>query len=897
MSLRTPSTPPATAGTLQGERGFVLVWTAFLILPVLTMGMIFLLYGQASVTKIRAQLNAMNLVAIGSFGAEFDSRETLNAMAMLARWQGFTGAQPVVTGQAFPGVGTLILNHDVTERGEHKVAAFQRLERGRFSTLLNNISKVDTSGFARSRPGKIYAAVVLDYSPSLGGDGSVTDLLRAFEVLDSGAGPGRHGEVIDPSAPAVWPNVRPRPYAQNALPFGFTFHRMWLPWRGLNMVWPDFVAPVSPTCQAGSENSCGGWSAVGHEGAFRRGVSNLFMSYKRASSILVGVTGLLTPRLDVGVVGAPFPEAALAGLLAFSQASPPSTQPAYFDRIVNDGFYWVWRFDDPDIGSFSKVVGSPLLDASVLRRFSYDDPKSPFEHSLKISPDRLVFLNLEQMGYRKWIKYGRFFDATGVEQTFPNALNFLNPPLLAFEQAIQNYPPLDSFVWDQTYNPIDGTVLGLGTGYSTGIEPLFASSGKAHPTNADLPPELASPRVYTPDSGPPRSNSAPLGQDKWTPGYALCKLYDYADDGSMPPNGSVPCDDPTVPISSKVVNVYNTAPRSPGCDPGFEPRCVAAPLPASGPYVADQNNAVLCRYGFPRCYPTLDALVPVCFRDSYGPHDGEIQLDAGSDPVKPTCADTSTYPAGHLGSPVSRGTVQMPVTAPDISFHSLFHFLMDFSGTTGGSFIHSGVRNALTRCQAVKKLAAAKGDSIDCLVILTTDGRPVPTGWDGFSVGGLTEEQMNEQLAADVAELTGPTLNGRIVTWFMGKNAAYDEVLRRYETLDSDQQILLSFIPAREAIEGGVVPTPGTECYDFVSLIGTALGITCAEYNSSVLAEQGHFDMFKTIMGGRGDDPRRLWVESSIPSTATGEADLQESLGRQLAELLAQTKRQVEFDR
>jgi len=381
--------PQRTRG-MGGERGFVLVWTAIVVLPVLTMGMIFLLYSQACVTKLRAQLNAMNLVAIGTFGAEFDSNETLNAMAMLARWQGFPNAQPVVTGQDFPGVGTLIFNHDTTQTGEHKVAAFQRLERGKFSALLNNVTKIDTSGFSRAQPTKSYAAIVLDYSRSLNDDRSINELLRAFDIINSDGTAGPNG--FDPDGAGPLP-VQPNLYAQNALPYAWSGFRTWFSWDGLNMAWPDAVYSAGTGCVSGPENGCVG-STPSHQGAIAHSLTDLFMSYKRASAILVGVTALLTRRMDVGVVGAPMPPSFFDLWAPFTQSVDPDEQPDYFDRITNDGFYWAWLYDETDVRNVREGGPYSILQADISRRYSYDEPKSPFQDSVKISPDRLVLANL-----------------------------------------------------------------------------------------------------------------------------------------------------------------------------------------------------------------------------------------------------------------------------------------------------------------------------------------------------------------------------------------------------------------------------------------------------------------------------------------------------------------------
>jgi hypothetical protein len=78
--------------------------------------------------------------------------------------------------------------------------------------------------------------------------------------------------------------------------------------------------------------------------------------------------------------------------------------------------------------------------------------------------------------------------------------------------------------------------------------------------------------------------------------------------------------------------------------------------------------------------------------------------------------------------------------------------------------------------------------------------------------------------------------------------------------------------------------------------IGNALGVTCAAYNTTILTEQGYFERFKLIMGGGGSDPKKVWVETQIPTTTAGQAQVTAEFGLDIAELLALNKRQVEFN-
>ena len=898
--------PQRTRG-MGGERGFVLVWTAIVVLPVLTMGMIFLLYSQACVTKLRAQLNAMNLVAIGTFGAEFDSNETLNAMAMLARWQGFPNAQPVVTGQDFPGVGTLIFNHDTSQTGEHKVAAFQRLERGKFSALLNNVTKIDTSGFSRAQPTKSYAAIVLDYSRSLNDDRSIGDLLRAYDVLNGSGGLGVNGELINPTGPNRPSNVRPKPHVQSALPYGFDpGTRRWFSWDGLNMVWPDWETTAEAGCTPGPENGCSG-STPTHRGAIAYNLTDLFMSYKRASAILVGVTALLTRRMDVGIVGSPFPPEIFDLLAPYTQAADPDDQPGYFDRVENDGFFWAWRYDEADITNIQlNSGGSPLLQADIVKQYSYDDPKSPFQHSVKISPDRVVVSNLQQAGWRKLVQYGTFFDTAGVPYTFPKAKNYLSPPLLELNRPPPNYPPTDAFVWSPgAYDLNTGTVPEGGIGYPLGIVPFLATRGSVHPTDGDLPPELKDIREYTPETGSPVTINSLLSKDKWSPGYGACKLYDYVDDGSFPPNNSANCDGTKdLPDNDKTASVYTEGlALSPDCEAGYTPRCAGRQNPSLPHDVADDENAPLCLYGFARCYPEF-GLNAVCFMPNGkgNSNQGTFQR-VGTALVNPRCSSKDTYPAGHLGEPKKRGTLALPSNPREISNHSLFYLLFDAVNTIGGTFLQSGVRAGLNRCKAARQLAEERGEQIDCLINIATDGRPIPNDWfgqpwtGGGTGPGLSETVMLDQLEADVIELTGPSVNGRIFTWFLGKKGAYDAILEQYNQLTLGQQALLSFVPAKQSIPGNVTGSNlSTACQDFLLYIGNALGVTCAAYNTTILTEQGYFERFKSIMGGGGSDPKKVWVETQIPTTTAGQAQVTAEFGLDIAELLALNKRQVEFN-
>lgn len=916
---RLPTHP--TRDPRSGERGVILIWVAVLTVPIITAGFLFLMYAQGNITKLRTQLNVMTLVAVGSHNAEFTGMETLNSMAMVARAQGFPEAEPVETGQEFDdGSRVIIFNHDTATIGNARVVAFQERGQGVLSALLQSLGGISTAAVSMTRPAPVFVSAVFDYSRSLGDDRSIDELLKAFRVIEED--PATGAITTGPYGTGTYPNVVPIPVVQNAIPFGIaTTPRFWLGWNHLTLNWPNYERTLDMPCQVGPENGCGG-GVPSHRGALLYNLTDLFMQYKRAAVVLVGVLAQLTQYIDILVVGAPLPQEQFDFMTALTQSE--GANPVFEELGSNWGRYPVWRYDEDIVSDLTFGGTGPPFFGGVVQEpaFSFDNPKNIFLHPVNRAPTRLFAFGTGLTGYRKMLKHFVFEAPDGTQYSFSREQSECSGGMVCFKEPHEFFlppapnidpPPLQSMTdgapWDHGgFDSVTqrSTNDGLNPlGFSTAPLPFFVNAGPRAPTS--LPDDVALVYEYRPadpalfpdnPSGPALHNDGELSQNPWEPGAALCALLENETWGD--PTNVIPCRASEGSFSRDQLTRFNTdtTADSPGCRAPFRPRCRRSDGSPS------KENAVFCHPGgYPLCWPNF--LEPGCFEESAtDPHQGD--WDAGG--AVPTCQPAGAFPDGHAldagGRPIPpyyRGRLIPPATlptGPESQSDSVFFTLMDASFTYGGSFVHHGVRDALARCREFRQelltrgLLVLGGDASTaptCVITLLTDGRPNLVGFDGFPVDGLTFSDMMIQLEADLDEFE--SLGGRIYTWFLGKVDRLEALQRDALTLRVPP-IMVGSVEYRvltAVIDGTSVGEPNC------AVLQTLLNVSCTEY-AAILNEQSESGDFKALLGEGGENPNRVWIETAIATNAAGginAADARFFDG--LRGLLGRLKRPVEW--
>lgn len=898
----------------RGEKGVMLVWSAIIILPLLTLGLVLLGYGRANIAKARAQFNAINLASIGALSSEFKSRtptetsQTLNSMAMLASAQGFAGVKPKETVQDLSS-GLIIFKHNVESPGENKVAVYQRFTLAPLASLVASLGSVKTSGVAQMKPSKLYISVVLDYSRSLLADGNISDLLKAYRVIDpdNPNAEGKNGEIS-----SITGKVEPKGYAQNALPFEVGFPRHHLGWNFVGPVVPNFTWTSPPSeCVPGPENACGGGPTT-HVGAITSVMTNHFMMYKRAATVLVGVMAQMSRYLDVYVLGAPLPDRAWTAFTSLSQGGDSSDAGVNFEKLTdldNDlneggGIFPAWRYDEPTVSGLqlNTPQSRPLLRGQIDYTYSFDNPKSPLTENMTLSPTRILLRNIS-VWPRKSAKYLEYEDESGRRYSFsqvrpagisddnwfPTAERYFLP---AIPYEVED--PGDSFPFDPG-PPLEGpnqygwllNEVELGFGWPLGAVPLLQLSGRAHPRQDDFPEELRDVYEYRPSgapfngSGPQQANLAPLSKEKWKTGYWLCVIRDEMDNGVV--DNTVPCQgtEPFPPSEEfYFYNRFNPAPdqrapeppsdgrpTSPRCDSGSGvPACVEGP----GSNLWVDFAFVWCVHGYPRCAPFPG--MPVRCVDPDDPNHpvvpGQVVCEGGGG------VGSKRNPPGYTGDPLYRGSVLVPPgTPPTIDKANLFYFLMDLRPTYGGTFHHNMVPN--DRCEDFLRRTDGSGR---CAGVFVTDGVPRGSDFGGFTI--IDESTMLTTLSNRMDRFT-ETNDARSFTWYLGKKGPLDRVieLARAQLLTESQEELIDILDYDPEGDPNDIPPPETlteqQCVVFDSIPGT--GANCLQLNGYMLPlyrdEFEHFSRFKTIMDGKSGqtaNPRRVWVEAKLSSDEEG---------------------------
>ena len=235
------------------ERGFVSFWFATVTLGVLVVGLTFLIYSAATLTKMQANFMTMNLVTTGAHNSEFDDKVALNNMQALATAYGYTSASNTEQVQiASDASTTLYFTSESTPGPTYGIRAYIKLKQSPLLDLLG-YEAVETAAYARSEHSPTYINLAFDYSHSLSG-GSIDDLLAAFEVTDGSGGQGANGQTVDINGVST---VIPNPEIQTLLPYSFDpVSGIVLPWSEKSTIWPTVSLGMEspPLCVCNNEH-------------------------------------------------------------------------------------------------------------------------------------------------------------------------------------------------------------------------------------------------------------------------------------------------------------------------------------------------------------------------------------------------------------------------------------------------------------------------------------------------------------------------------------------------------------------------------------------------------------------------------------------------------------------
>ncbi|MCB9029698.1 MAG: hypothetical protein H6619_01490 [Deltaproteobacteria bacterium] len=862
------------------EGGIVLLWLLFSIMALMVVGLTFLLYAEANLKKFKAQFISMNLVAAGTFSSEFSTDESLNTMAMVANMSGFNGAVAAHGYQTFDKAN-LQLEHEPDPGDTQGVKAYVSIRQGAISNLVNGIADVSTSAFSLSRPRPLYLHLAFDYSASLIG-GGIEDLLEGFEVIKGDGSIGPNG-VLGPSG------IEPNKIIQTAMPFAWDESlRIIRPWSGRTTAWP--VTTLDTTgCNSTSETLCSQYATriLDHRTVIEKRASDLFMSYKKASVVLAGVVGRITPYLDVSVFGGVMTDD-FSTLLANSISS---TLPGF----QNNGVYPVHLYDEASYDQY-KINAQGKITAKLVKQHSIENPKDIMHQGISMAPDRVLQHFADLTFSRKFLAYGTLTDMLGNDQLISRYRKFLDPPLPVSNPELE----LDGF----TYSPgalKDGKYPSITSdpyypfGWP-GRPNLLDQDGDSHPINADLPPEIRYPLEYNCQTGPPVNMNALLSSIQAGVGKPLCLIYNQC--GFEPAQNC----SAVVGISEQYAYYNSSVPTSPSCtDYGpYVPRC------KKGGNVIDDLHAVVCVNGVPRCFPDVSLFprcvtltgditlnIPKCCNWEDGDCSG-VEYNPGANPPVPTGHGLPNFKPPSTphptATPIQRGLVTFPETSPNNRYATAFHLLNDLSPLYGGTYTQNVIPNQ--RCDDFKQELG--GEQPECAVVIVTDNRPL--GIDAAGNQVITDEDIFNQLETNVNAFTNN--QGKMFTWFLGhRDSQYEEMSTIIEIEISAGTINPSVLAIYTHYVTSELPIPLADCasWDANKPVGVP---ECLEYNDSVLpeylADRTMMDDFKGLMDSPDDG--RIYVETELKNTIEG-PDLVESFLNGLSHLLAKLKQSVRFQK
>ncbi len=872
------------------EGGFILLWFSMTILGLLFAGFTFMLYTEATISKVKAQFIAMNLTIVGAYNYEFDSQEAINNMTMMASVMGFSRAIPTEEVQVFTK-GALFYQHTTDPGMTNGVKAYVEVTQSPLTQLIANLGDIITTSYSLSKQSPYYLDLAFDYSSSLSG-GSIDQLLEGFRVIDSTG-------AVDINGVPVGSSIEPNDTIQTVMPFAFEPSLgIALPWNETSAAWPSLAAPIDPTCTTTSETKCKTYSTTvpTHLNVLKEKASDIFMSYKKTAALLTGIAGRFSPYLDIHIFGGMVSDAVVTSMTDNLGAS--------FPAFVNNGVYPIHLFDENLYTNYTLDVSNKII-GDVLYDYTYEDPKDIYGHAVSMSPDRILQIFLEMTFSRKLLKYGTLKDSLGATIMSPGTFSYLlDPPLPVIKD-----PQIadDSFTYtpgplvNGTYNNQLTNELFYPFGWPGRPSPLLSMSGAAYPANADIPLYIRYPWEFNCSTGPQLDTAARINNLSNSIGNALCRIYSQC-------NPTIDCSaSPVIIPSGDVYRKVKPAlePASPYCPATFSARCVDA----SSGGLQSAADTPICVNGTPRCFPTItywprcingvgtvNASNPICCDMSAGacaatwdPTSSPPNFGTHNELTSNTAFTNTT-----TNQPVFRGRIEFPAAEGPTTRNNIFNYLNDLVPLSGGTWTQNTI--PVSRCQEFKDYFA--GEDPDCALILVTDSRPL--GVNALGTTLKTDAEMISELTTNVDTFTGNAvgqLDGKIYTWYLNHTPSdFDDLvvllqsMHALGTLDpTADAVFTSYIVSELSIP--IVDCPG---WDTTHPANTP---TCLVYNGSILpehlADETMYDDFKDLMS---IGTNKVWIETTLTNTITG-PQIPASFFTGLEELLVSLKKEVRFQK
>jgi hypothetical protein len=648
----------------RNEAGFVLVWSAVGSLALLTVGFIIWQLLVAHQLKLRAINDSVALSFQGSYSAQYPSTESLAAMTLLARAQGFGSAVVANNQHQVFSNGEIQLLHDTSDPGRHSVRAAVGHWKSPLTQLIMSLGQIQASAWSEVRSEQTYFKLAIDNSASLMGDFSTVQTQAFYGVLASATG-GRDCSNQGPNGRCVAGRVEPTPYVQTVMPHQFdgdTF-RMARRWslgptgQEFNSLYPPTsVYPYDPNCINTAETFCGGWPQTG-EWALGTRASDTMLAFKNSAGVVLSVLSTLTRLLDVDSFGGRVPDWAvnIANLYRGTNSILPVA--------TTDGVIPIWKFDEP---VYSWPDPNNLGAATIYQLHSISNPRNIFTDDIQFYVTNMLQLFLNG----KWSRIVANF-ADVYDDSVPPSLEV---PAGTYGQILMPVVPNNPLAdWTDSFP--------------------YQTSSSTH-----LPDRFGSMRMYgLPDTPEPLLRVGGEGTPSYLP-TGVANQYVYGYSGSTAPyRHETPAVPACVTSGGSVIA-------------GEAPTC---------PVVSGHTAVVLCH---------ADALEFTQDAVGVNGHGGAFCYPSPSTPVAnwaPRCATPGSRAtcianpnSNYLSLAEHRGNLVFPAS-PQTVKNNAFFAVKDMGLLSGGTWTNTLLRDTYYRLRDLKDQGLQK-----TALILITDGVP-----------------------------------------------------------------------------------------------------------------------------------------------------------------------------
>jgi len=863
-----------------------------------------------------------NLAITGSHNSEFDSLEALNNMKLLATSYGYEGVGSVERVQtSADGSTSLFFSLENTPGTTYGANVLITLNKSPIFELFN-LSELMTASYARAEPAPLYIDLSFDYSHSLAG-GSISDLLKAFDVLDSsGTAPGPNGEMDGN-------DIIPTKQVQTLLPHSIDpWTGIILPWSDKSSIWPNMRA-VQSGCIQSEENICPNQNTVllPHKEVLKLKSADVFLQYKKAAALLTGIFGGKSQFADVHVFGGRISDATYNLYTAMLAPLSTGQNTTGFTTLENTGVYTVSEFDEYRYASYT--FSPPItLSGNVSSDYSYESPKDLLRDPISFAPNRPLQLFLDNTFSRKLLKYVTLQDQLG-GTIYPAGYFYgiLNPNI---PELTQGTLLDDSFA----FNPgvlTDGNPANAESeqflnsagffllGWSSQPIPILGYLAPAFVTDSNVPWYIKYPLEYNCHTGIPLDNAAPLSQSSHRLGQRLCLIHKACSGTNFNCDGTGSVSLSSIQDAYRI-NISGEFQRgSPGCEGNTVPRCFGTQLTSTGAVVLlnspDNSNAPMCINGVARCHPNI-TLQPRCYDETTQTRITDTFpecCDNSSGSCNPDYTPYGTLPKTHTrlssgdtdtigennGEPITRGRLLFPTTQPPNIQNNIFHFLSDLTTLQGGTWTHNAVAKASARCQAFKN--HFKGLDPTCALIMTTDG--MPTGIDSLGNEIESSDAMIQKLAIEIDNFSNPTtgLNGKVFTWHLGlKPSEYENLVVLLQQLDlaGELEDAMKEIFKDHILTGEAIPEKRFSDWDTSGIPGLP---AAKNYNDNILPEHEQRatlkDNFVTTVSPTQTNTNLRYLSTSVSNADRNGLTVPPEFLQYIEQIAVKLKREIKFQK